>query len=93
MAAGCTVVASDLEGYRMAAGGHATLVPPGDVPALARALEAALADAAGPTAAVARKAATEYARDWSMETLAERYVDIYERAIESYRAGHDADPD
>ena len=30
MAAGCTVVASDIEGYRMAAGGHATLVPPGD---------------------------------------------------------------
>ena len=31
MAAGCTVVASDIEGYRMASGGHATLVPPGDV--------------------------------------------------------------
>ena len=48
MAAGCTVVASDIEGYRMASGGHATLVPPGDAPALARALDAALADAAGP---------------------------------------------
>ncbi len=36
MAAGCAVVASDIEGYRMAAGGHATLVPPGDVGALAR---------------------------------------------------------
>jgi phosphatidylinositol alpha-mannosyltransferase len=89
MAAGCTVVASDIEGYRMASGGHATLVPPGDAPALARALDAALGDSAGPAAAVARKAATEYARDWSMETLARRYVDIYERAIESY----DADPD
>ena len=46
MAAGCTVVASDIEGYRMASGGHATLVPPGDAPALARALDAALAEAA-----------------------------------------------
>jgi hypothetical protein len=68
----------------MASGGHATLVAPGDVPALAGALDAALADAPGPSTAVDRKAATEYARDWSMETLAERYVDSYARAIESY---------
>ena len=39
MAAGCAVVASDIEGYRIAAGGHATLVPPGDAGALARALD------------------------------------------------------
>ncbi len=45
MAAGCAVVASDIEGYRMAAGGHATLVPPGDKAALSRALGVALADA------------------------------------------------
>ena len=45
MAAGCAVVASDIEGYRMAAGGHAALVPPGDKEALARALGVALADA------------------------------------------------
>jgi phosphatidyl-myo-inositol alpha-mannosyltransferase len=93
MAAGCTVVASDIEGYRMAAGGHATLVPPGDAPALARALDAALAEAEGPSSTEARKAATEYARNWSMETLAERYVDIYERAIEAYGAGRVADRD
>ena len=30
MAAGCAVVASDIEGYRAAAGGHAELVPPDD---------------------------------------------------------------
>ncbi len=30
MAGGCAVVASDIEGYRAAAGGHAELVPPGD---------------------------------------------------------------
>ena len=93
MAAGCTVVASDIEGYRVAAGGHATLVPPGDAPALARALDAALAEAEGPSSTEARKAATEYARNWSMETLAERYVDIYERAIEAYGAGRVADRD
>jgi phosphatidylinositol alpha-mannosyltransferase len=87
MAAGSTVVASDIEGYRMASGGHATLVPPGDVAALARALDAALAEAAEPSTTEARKEATEYARDWSMETLAKRYVDVYGRAIEAFRAG------
>jgi phosphatidylinositol alpha-mannosyltransferase len=88
MAAGCTVVASDLDGYRRAADGHASLVPPGDVTALSRALGSALADAAegtGPATAEAHKAAREYARAWSMDTLAERYVDVYGRAIEAYR--------
>jgi phosphatidylinositol alpha-mannosyltransferase len=85
MAAGSAVVASDIEGYRMASGGHAALVPPGDAGALARSLGSALADAAegvGQSSAEARKAATEYARAWSMDTLAERYVvDVYTRAI------------
>jgi phosphatidylinositol alpha-mannosyltransferase len=89
LAAGCSVVASDLEGYRMAAAGHATFVQPGDRSALSRALGVALADAvegSGPSAPLARKAAVEYARNWSMESLAVRYVDVYERAIASYRA-------
>ena len=89
MAAGCAVVASDIDGYRMAAGGHATLVPPGDKVALSRALGSALADAvegSGHSAPEARKAAVEHARNWSMDSLAERYVDIYERAIASYRS-------
>jgi phosphatidylinositol alpha-mannosyltransferase len=89
MAAGCAVVASDIDGYRMAAGGHAALVPPGDKAALARALGVALADAvegSGQSSPEARKAAVEHARNWSMQTLAERYVDVYERAIASYRA-------
>ncbi len=42
MAAGTVVVASDIEGYRAAAGGHAVLVPPGQVDALARALDGVL---------------------------------------------------
>ncbi len=89
MAAGCAVVASDIEGYRMAAGGHATLVPPGEKLALSRALGVALADAVegiGLSAPEARKATAEHARNWSMESLAERYVEVYERAIASYRA-------
>jgi phosphatidylinositol alpha-mannosyltransferase len=88
MAAGCAVVASDIDGYRKAAGGHATLVPPGDKVALSRALGVALADAvegSGLSAPDSRKNAVEYARGWSMESLAERYVDVYERAIASYR--------
>jgi phosphatidylinositol alpha-mannosyltransferase len=83
MAAGCAVVASDIEGYRMAAGGHATLVPPGDAGALAAALDAVLSERAAAGSTQARKEATEYARAWSMETLAERYLDVYARAIES----------
>ena len=87
MAAGCAIVASDIEGYRSAAGGHAVLVPPDDVPALTRALGTALADAVegtGRSATEERKAATEHARAWSMDILAERYVDVYTRAVAAY---------
>jgi len=90
MAARCAVVASDLPGYRSAAGGHAVLVPPGDVTALSRALGVALADAAegsGQSSVDALKAAQAHAQGWSMESLAERYVDVYERAIAAYRRG------
>jgi phosphatidylinositol alpha-mannosyltransferase len=89
MAAGCAVVASDIEGYRAASGGHAALVPPGDVPALARALGVALADAvegSAQSSPEARKAAVEHAENWSMDKLAARYVDVYRRAIASYAA-------
>ncbi len=87
LAAGCSVVASDLQGYRSAAGGHAALVPPGDVTALARALGVALADAAegsGQSSADALKAAANHAQSWSMESLAERYLEVYERAIAAF---------
>jgi phosphatidyl-myo-inositol alpha-mannosyltransferase len=89
LAAGCAVVTTDIEGYRSAVGGHATLVPPGDAEALARALGVALADAvegAGASSPEARKEGVEFARAWSMETLAEHYVEIYERAILAYEA-------
>jgi phosphatidylinositol alpha-mannosyltransferase len=88
MAAGCAVVASDIEGYRTAAGGHASLVPPGDARALARAIDDALAEVGSAAATQARKEAVEYARAWSMDTLAQRYLDLYARAIESFRSSH-----
>jgi phosphatidylinositol alpha-mannosyltransferase len=91
MAAGCAVVASDIEGYRKAAGGHAALVPPSDKQALARALGVTLADAvegSGHSAPEARKAALEHARNWSMDALAERYVEAYGRAIRAYQTEH-----
>ena len=89
MAARCAVVASDIKGYRSAAGGHATLAPPGDVAALSRALGVALADSAegsGMSSPEALKAAEVYAQGWSMENLADRYLDIYERAIERFQS-------
>jgi phosphatidylinositol alpha-mannosyltransferase len=89
MAAGCAVVASDIEGYRKAAAGHAALVPSGDKQALARALGVALADAvegSGQSSPEARKAALVHARNWSMDALAERYLEVYERAIRAYRS-------
>src|SRR3984957_10371246 len=75
LAAGCAVVASDLEGYRSAAGGHAALVPPGDAGALGRALGIALADVvegSGQSSVESRKDAMAHAQEWSMEALAER---------------------
>jgi phosphatidylinositol alpha-mannosyltransferase len=77
MAARCRVVASDIPGYREAAGPHAELVPPGDVGALRTALEAALRE---PYDEAALDAAAAHAGAWSMDRLARRYVDAYRRA-------------
>jgi phosphatidylinositol alpha-mannosyltransferase len=84
LAARCAVVASNLEGYAAAAGGHAELVPPGDVEALSRALGVALADVvegSGRSSPEALKAGEGHAEQWSMERLAARYVELYERAL------------
>jgi phosphatidyl-myo-inositol alpha-mannosyltransferase len=80
MAAGCPVVASDIPGYREAAGGSATLVAPGDPQALAAALSRQLAGAADPDA---RSRARGRAGERSMDRLAARYVDVYRRAVAS----------
>jgi len=89
MAAGCAVVASDLPGYRAAAGGHASLVPPGDRSALTGALAGALAEASagtGLSAPQAIAAGRRHAERWSMDRLAAQYVQIYGDAVEARKA-------
>ena len=79
MAAGTSVVASDLPGYRNVArpGRDALLVPPGDAGALAGAIRLALDDAEGSAARVA--AGHDRADEFSMARLADLYLDRYQR--------------
>jgi phosphatidyl-myo-inositol alpha-mannosyltransferase len=86
MAAGTTVVASSLDGYRNVAtdGVDALLVEPGEAVALGRALAAATGDA--DLAHRLRCAGDERALDFDMGTLADRYLEIYRRVIEARRA-------
>jgi len=85
MAAGTPVVASDLAGYQNVAtdGDTALLVPPGDVTSLADALGRVLSDTA--LAERLRRAGDRRADDFSMATLAERYVEIYRYVIATHR--------
>jgi phosphatidylinositol alpha-mannosyltransferase len=81
MAAGTPVVASSLPGYQNVAtsGVDAVLVEPNDTRALAEALKNVLFD---PDAAEAlRKAGERRANEFSMETLAAHYVELYRRVI------------
>ena len=79
MAAGTPVVASALDGYRNVAtdGVDALLVPPGNVPALAGALERVLCEPALAATLVAK--GSDRADEFSMSRLAAEYVAIYER--------------
>jgi phosphatidylinositol alpha-mannosyltransferase len=80
MAAETPIVASDLPGYRnVARAGHdALLVAPGDAHALADALVDVLEH---PTLAESLVASGESrAAEFSMDLLAERYLDLYDRA-------------
>ncbi len=82
MAAETPIVASDLPGYRKVVG-HAepaaVLVPPGDAVALGDAVRLVLQD---PQLAASLAAAGEArASTFSMDRLAERYVDLYRTAI------------
>jgi phosphatidylinositol alpha-mannosyltransferase len=84
MAARTVVVASDIDGYRDAAGGRAVLVAPGDPSALAGALAGVLdGDVAGGTEGRGAwlEAGTERAAGWSMTGLAARYRAFYDRAM------------
>lgn len=76
MAAGTAVVASDLPGYRLAAGSAARFVPPGDAAALAVALEGLLADDA--TRGELRARGLERAARHSFGALADAYHERYE---------------
>jgi phosphatidylinositol alpha-mannosyltransferase len=83
MAAGTTVVASALDGYRNVATDRvdSLLVPPGDVDALAAALGDVLSDPEG--AARLRAAGDRRAEDFAMSRLADHYLRIYEKVIHS----------
>jgi len=78
MAAGTTVVASNISGYANVARASkdALLVPPGDAAALARALRQALDG--GPAIEAMRRSAFERAAERSMTALARRYLELYE---------------
>jgi phosphatidylinositol alpha-mannosyltransferase len=80
MAAGTAVIASDIPGYRDAAGGRARLVSPGDASALADALREALGpvdEAEAHSRQQGRADGAARAQEWSMDRLAERYESLY----------------
>jgi phosphatidyl-myo-inositol alpha-mannosyltransferase len=79
MAAGTPIVSTDLPGYLNVAtpGRDAVMVPPDDPAALADALRRVLAD--DELAHELRGNGLRRAEDFSMETLAQHYVRIYER--------------
>ncbi len=85
MAAGAVVVASDIDGYRDAAGGCAVLVPPADPVALADALAAVLTGAVAADRQRWLLRGVERANAWSMASLAEHYEGIYTSAIGAER--------
>lgn len=83
MAAGTAIAACALDGYRNVAtdGVDALLVTPGDTEALASALRRLLDDR--PLAERLVAAGRLRAEDFSMRTLADRYVERYERLLPS----------
>lgn len=86
MAAGAVVVASDIPGYARVVRSHGVLVPPGDAASLAGALGTVLADASsgcGCSAPAQLEAATSHAGQWSMATVAQRYLALYDTAADS----------
>ncbi len=90
MAAGTPVVASDLAGYRNVArpGEDALLTPPGDAVALAKAIDVALSRPPEVERMVA--SGRERAEQFSLDSLARRYLDIYERVLAGGTGGRPA---
>jgi phosphatidylinositol alpha-mannosyltransferase len=81
MAAGTAIVAGDLPGYRNVArpDEHAVLVPPGDPMALAAGIRRVLSD--GSLVARLVAAGEQRAAEFSMDSLAQRYVDLYDSVV------------
>lgn len=85
MAAGTAVVASDLPGYQLAAGGAARLVPAGDPVALAEAVRAVLFDDAEREAL--RDQGRKRASECDMGATTDLYRDVYARLGRTARSG------
>jgi phosphatidylinositol alpha-mannosyltransferase len=81
MASETLVIASDITGYREAAGGHATLFHPGDAHSLELAVESALREESEERTRSAR----EYSEHWSMTKLMDEYDGRYELARQRFR--------
>ena len=81
MAAGVPVVATDLPGYANVAraGRDALLVTPGDVDALAEGLRRVLGDSG--TAASLIESGEQRVAEFSMDRLADRYIELYEQVL------------
>jgi phosphatidylinositol alpha-mannosyltransferase len=81
MASGVPVVSTDIDGYRNVAthGENALLVDPGNPQVLAAALARVLTDK--PMAQQFREKGLVRAREFSMDTLADHYVEMYQRAL------------
>jgi phosphatidyl-myo-inositol alpha-mannosyltransferase len=82
MASGAPVVSTDIDGYRNVAtdGVNALLVEPGNAQALATALARVLTDTR--LAEQFRENGLMRARQFSMDALADHYVDLYLRALQ-----------
>jgi phosphatidylinositol alpha-mannosyltransferase len=81
MASETLVVASDINGYREATDGHATLFQPGDAASLERAVLYALEGETDEKVAAAR----DYAQNWSMARLMDKYQERYELARRRFK--------
>jgi phosphatidylinositol alpha-mannosyltransferase len=79
MAAGAPVVASDLDAFAAVLDGHGVLVPPGDPPALAAAIDGLLADPGRRAALAAAGRARAEAFAWP--TVAAQVAQVYRAAI------------
>ena len=77
MAAGVSVVCSDIDGYRQALDGCGAMVPPGDPESLAAALRLSLASPRSDEVERGRQRASS----WSLSVLADRYEAVYDHAL------------